>query len=197
MVLRLGHSRAARSDPFRCYFPKAIYSGTYSPVFPLSNLQRIPWSRVAQFRVTTISLRHQKNTTTFTLFNLYSPGRPEPLTSIINTIQLPKNCVLMGDFNAHHVWWQGTLPQSTCTSAATHSIVDWLGNNNFHLLNKPGKPTHHPRNGGNPSTIDLCFSCGSITQALQALAIDHDTTLDHSSITITLSLLSSHPTTPP
>src|SRR3978361_75087 len=137
------------------------------------------------FLGTTITSTYQMNTTTFTLFNLYSPGRPEPLASIINTIQLPKNCILMGDFNAHHVWWQGPLPQSARTSAATHSIVDWLKNNNFHLHNKPGIPTHHPRNGGNPSTIALCFSRASITQSILALAIDHDTTSDHSSITTT------------
>ena len=150
------------------------------------------------FLGTTVTSTFQTNSTTFTLFNLYSPGRPEPLASIIKNIPLPKSCILLGDFNAHHVWWQGTLPQSARTSAATHSIVDWLETNNFHLHNKPGIPTHHPRNGGIPSTIDLCFSCGSITQSILALAIDHDTTSDHSSITISLSLPSSpSPNTPP
>jgi ribonuclease HI len=151
----------------------------------------------ASFLGTTITSTYQTTTTTFTLFNLYSPGRPEPLASILDDIQLPKNCILIGDFNAHHMWWQGSLPLSARTSTATHSIVNWLENNNFHLHNKPGIPTHHPRNGGNPSTIDLCFSRGSITQSILALAIDHDTTSDHSSITLSLSLPSSPPPTSP
>ena len=115
------------------------------------------------FLGTTITATYLTNRITFKLFNLYSPGRPEPPAEIMNKIQLPKNCILMGDFNAHHMWWRGTLMHSASTSAATHSIVNWLETNYFHLGNKPGIPTNHPRNGGTPSTIDLCFSRGSIT----------------------------------
>src|SRR3978361_18403 len=57
----------------------------------------------AYFLGTTLTSTYQTPKTTFTLFNLYSPGRPEPLASILDDIQLPKNCILMGDFNAHHI----------------------------------------------------------------------------------------------
>ena len=49
---------------------------------------------------------------TFTLFNFYSPGQVEPLAEILPTLKLPNDCLLMGDFNAHHPWWQGPLLSS-------------------------------------------------------------------------------------
>jgi len=124
----------------------------------------------------------------FTLFNFYSPGRPEPLADILPAIKLPTDCILMGDLNAHHPWWQGLLAQTIRTSHASHSIANWLEDHSFCLQNEPGIPTHHPRNGGQPSTIDLCFSRGSMTQSILSLAVDHDTTSDHSTVTISLSL---------
>jgi len=49
------------------------------------------------------------NQKTFTIFNFYSPGQAEPLAAILPTLKLPNDCLLMGDFNAHHPWWQGPL----------------------------------------------------------------------------------------
>jgi len=138
------------------------------------------------FLGTTITTLH--NQKTFTLFNFYSPGRAEPLAAILPTLKLPTDCLLMGDFNAHHPWWQGPLPRTVRISSASHSIADWLEENNFYLHNEPAIPTHHPRNGGRPSTIDLCLSRGSTTQSILVLAVDHNTTSDHSSVTATLAL---------
>jgi len=94
----------------------------------------------------------------------------------------------MGDLNARHPWWQGLLAQTLRTSQASYVIANWLEDNNFHLQNQPGIPTHHPRNGGQPSTIDLCLSRGSITQSILTLSIDHETTSDHSALIISLCL---------
>jgi len=138
------------------------------------------------FLGTTITTPH--NQKTFTLNNFYSPERAEPLAAIIPDLKLPNDCLLMGDLNAHHPWWQGPLPQTTSISRASHTIANWLQDNEFHLQNEPAIPTHHPRNGGQPSTIDLCLSRGSTTQSILSLALDHDTTSDHSAITITQSL---------
>jgi len=138
------------------------------------------------FLGTTITTSH--NQQTFTLFNFYSPGRAEPLAAILPTLKVPTDCLLMGDLNAHHPWWQGPLPQAARISAASHTIANWLEDNNFCLQNEPAIPTHHPRNGGQPSTIDLYFSRGSPTQSILTLAVDHDTTSDHSAVIITLSL---------
>jgi hypothetical protein len=146
------------------------------------------------FLGTTITTSY--NQKTFTLFNFYSPGRAEPLAAILPTIRLPRDCLLMGDFNAHHPWWQGPIPSTIRISAASHKIANWLEENDFHLENEPAIPTHHPRNGGRPSTIDLCLSRGRTTQSILALAVDHDTTSDHSSITTSLTLPCIIPTAP-
>jgi hypothetical protein len=138
------------------------------------------------FLGTMITTSH--NQKTFTLFNFYSPGRAEPLADILPTFKLPNDCLLMEDLNAHHPWWQGPLPQTARISRTSHTIANWVEDNNFYLQNEPAIPTHHPRNGGYPSTIDLCFSRGSTTQSILALAVDHDTTSDHGAITITLAL---------
>ncbi|MDX6284387.1 MAG: hypothetical protein QOH03_5458 [Kribbellaceae bacterium] len=142
----------------------------------------------AQDSLLGITVTMPRNTKKFTLFNFYSPGRPEPLATILPTLKLPTDCLLMGDLNAHHPWWQGPLLQTAHTSHASHTIANWLEDNNFYLLNEPGTPTHHPRNGGQPSTIDICFSRGSMTQSILTLAVDHDTTSDHSAVTATLIL---------
>jgi len=107
------------------------------------------------FLGTTITTPHDQE---FTLLNFYSPGRAEPLAAILSTIHLPGNCIQMGDLNAHHPWWQGPLPLTVRVSRASQAIADWLEDNNFHLENEPSIPTHHPRNGGRPSNIDLCLS---------------------------------------
>jgi len=76
------------------------------------------------FLGTTITSTQNSKTTTFTLFNFYSPGRAEPLARLLPTIPVLKECILMGDLNAHHVWWQGPLPQTVRTSTASHSLAE-------------------------------------------------------------------------
>ena len=137
---------------------------------------------------TTITSLQQQDTTSFTLYNLYSPNRPDPVAAILPTIDQLADCLLMGDLNAHHTWWEGPLPPSARISPDSHAIANWLSDNNFHLKNKTAIPTHHPRNGGQPSTIDLCLARGRTTQLILSLAVNHDTTSDHSSLTATLSL---------
>jgi len=139
-----------------------------------------------EVRDTTITSSH--NQKSFTLFNFYSPGRAEPLAAILPTFKLPNDCLLMGDLNAHHPWWQGTLPSTARISRGSQTIANWLEDNNYHLQNEPAIPTHHPRNGGCHSTIDLCFSRESTTQSILTLAVDHNTTSDHSAISVALPL---------
>jgi len=76
----------------------------------------------------------------------------------------------------------------TCTFPTSHAIVHWLEHNNFHLQNEPAIPTHHPRNGSSPSTIDIYLTCGDITRCTLSLAIEDDNTSDYSSLTVTLLL---------
>ena len=141
------------------------------------------------FLGTTITLQQEQHTTSFTIFNLYSPGRPEPLAALLPSLNIPANCPIMGDLNAYHLWWQGPLPHAARTSPTSYAIAHWLEHNNFHLQNKPAIPTHHPRtHRSNPSTIDLYLTHRDTTRSALSLAIDDDTTSDHSSLTLTLSL---------
>ena len=145
------------------------------------------------FLGTTITSTQNSKTTTFTLFNFYSPGRAETIARLLPTIPVPKECILMEDLNAHHLWWQGPLPQTACTLKASHSLAEWLESNNFQPHNEPGLLTHHPRNGTTPSMIDLCLSQRDISASILSLATNHNTTSDHSSITVRLALPSSRP----
>ena len=54
------------------------------------------------FLGTTITSLQQQHTTSFTLYNLCSSGQPDPVAAILPTIDLPTDCLLMGDLNAHH-----------------------------------------------------------------------------------------------
>jgi len=117
---------------------------------------------------------------------LYSAGRAELLAAILPTLKLPNDCLLMGDLNTHHPWWQGPLPLTARISCGSQTIVNWLEDNNFHLQNEPAIPTHHPRNSRRPSTIDVCFSRGSTRQSILTLAVDHNTTSDYSAISVAL-----------
>jgi len=95
----------------------------------------------------------------------------------------------MGDLNGHHLWWQGPLPSTARISYRCQMIAYWLEDNNFHLQNEPAISTNHPKNGGRPFTIDLCFSQGSTTQSILMLVVDHNTTSDHSAkVSMALSL---------
>ena len=78
------------------------------------------------FLGTTITLQQEQHTTSFTIFNLYSPRRPEPLAALLPSLNIPGNCLIMGHLNAHHPWWQGPLPNTAHTSPASHAIVHWL-----------------------------------------------------------------------
>jgi len=140
------------------------------------------------FLGTTITLQQEPHTISFTIFNLYSPGRPEPLVALLPLLSIPTNFMIMGDLNAHHPWWQDPLPHTARTSPASHTIIHWLEHNNFHLQNEPAIPTHHPRNRSSPSTINLCLTCGDTTRCTLPLAIKDNTTSDHSSLTATLLL---------
>jgi hypothetical protein len=58
----------------------------------------------------------------------------------------------------------------------------------FFLHNKPGCPTHFPRNDNSPSMIDLCFSSGTITNNILAHEIRPESTSDHATCMIYLNL---------
>jgi hypothetical protein len=99
----------------------------------------------------------------------------------------------MGDFNAHHAWWYGeaaALKNAAlrATTGPSGIVADWLAEQRFTLHNKPGRCTHHPRNGHSPSVIDLCLSRGGITDRVLSWSIDDESTSDHSILGLHLDL---------
>jgi ribonuclease HI len=124
----------------------------------------------------------------FTLYNIYSTGgRDAAFGKFIDSFEPSSSCIMIGDFNCRHSWWYGKIQSTkknqskTCEpSQNANKIVDWLEKNGFQLHNRPGIPTHYPRNSGNPTVLDLCFSKGMISHEIDGWMIDHDSTSDHS-----------------
>jgi hypothetical protein len=107
----------------------------------------------------------------FTLYNFYAPPRSRAHLDLLPLLTPDSSSILMGDLNAHHPWWMGAQAIDTDTIRATSrdsdALVDLLETFHFHLLNKPGRPTHFPRNRQKPLTIDLSFARGPVsTQVL-------------------------------
>ncbi|KAJ3758746.1 Endonuclease/exonuclease/phosphatase [Lentinula raphanica] len=113
-----------------------------------------------------------------TFINVYndpSLGRQQVMWRLRN-LNLATNqaMVVTGDMNLHHVWWSRGMPK---TSTITDEVVEWLDQNMFGLINKPGTPTHYPHDTEkHPSVIDLTWVNPKAAEAdaTQEWAIDHD-----------------------
>ena len=95
------------------------------------------------------------------ILNIYnapssSPG-PSSLLSLfeLSPSLFSGNCLILGDFNLHHHWWQPSWPRSP--SPGADSFVDWIDTHNFSLLSPEDIPTH---NRGN--VLDLAFGKGPL-----------------------------------
>jgi ribonuclease HI len=126
----------------------------------------------------------------FTLYNYYAPPRSRAHLDPLPLLSPDTSSILMGDLNAHHPWWMGAQAIDTDTirvsSRELDALVDWLETNHFQLLNKPGRPTHFPRNRQKPSTIDLGLVRGPISTQVLTWAVDDNSTSDHSLCTISI-----------
>jgi hypothetical protein len=97
----------------------------------------------------------------FTIYNLYSPARAASAIQFIHSFKPSKNSVMMGDFNAHHEWWEGeNFENRDKNRHGIQQMVDDLIDQQWTLANKQGTKTHYPQNGNNPRTIDLTFLRG-------------------------------------
>ena len=81
---------------------------------------------------------------------------------------LPKRCILAGDFNAHHLWWNS----NTSLERNAETLVPLLEDHHFDLLNEPDVCTHFPANGNNPSVLDLTFASPDIFDAISGWSQD-------------------------
>ena len=133
-------------------------------------------------------------TTSFHIFNLYSPGRPFAAEALLSRFTAPQNSLLLGDLNCHHPLWYGDKSADHHLLIANHqevgdSIVDHLHRNNYTLINDLEDYTHFPRDHNkSPTIIDLAFASGKCWEMTSGYHIADLTTSDHKSITLHLQL---------
>jgi len=115
-----------------------------------------------------------------TLCNIYSPPSADSLTSDnIKALydQLPKPCILLGDFNAHSQRWG-----CTSTNQRGRIIEQLIDQTNLVMLNN-GAPTHP--NLTNDSAIDLSMCSANVSQYFEWNTTPSVLDSDHLPITIT------------
>ena len=79
--------------------------------------------------------------------------------------QLSSPALIMGDFNAHHDFWEPALPRSR-RNRSGRALSDFLVDSAlFSLITPPGLPTRIDPASGNPSTLDLCLGNGPLLHA--------------------------------
>jgi len=115
--------------------------------------------------------------------NLYTIPR-----TLIHT-NLPARCIIAGDMNAHHPWWNSTHPP-----ARAEELVHLMELHNYSLLNTPDLPTFFRRTNKRPSTIDLTFVSPQVEEDVINWAIDDEaaTGSDHATIRFQLISHNSH-----
>ena len=79
--------------------------------------------------------------------------------------QVPSPSLIMGDFNAHHDFWEPALPRSRRNHSGRSLSSFLAANANLSLLTPPGLPTRSDPISGNPSTLDLCLGNGPLLLA--------------------------------
>lgn len=84
----------------------------------------------------------------------------EILEYYIDQIDEPK--LIMGDFNAHHAYWNPNLNQRL-TNITGKNIFDFISQNNLILLTPPGQTTRVDPNNGKGSTIDLILASPTLS----------------------------------
>jgi hypothetical protein len=140
-------------------------------------------------------------TLTFSILDFFSPGIPDYLADLLATrfTTPPESCLILGDFNAHQLWWsaQHDLDSQSRRHGRAHSdsIAAWLTDHHFRLHNTLGVFTRFPFQRGTtltgreytPAVLDLALSRGPVGSAVTTWGIDDSFDLDHRDITLYLS----------
>ena len=90
----------------------------------------------------------------------------------ISQILLPKKAISVGDFNAHHPWWNCDVktPKRVCP------IINATDMPNLKLINEEDIPIYHNRNGTGTSILDLTFAIPSSTDCITGWVVDDKAT---------------------
>ncbi|XP_024086357.1 uncharacterized protein LOC112128432 [Cimex lectularius] len=113
------------------------------------------------------------------LCNIYLPDRRWHHTEIKRIIdQLPRPCLILGDFNSDNTMWG-----SETTDSRGDRIEDIIDEYGMVLLNN-GNPTYISIYTGRFSAIDLSFACPSIAASLSWNTLNDEYNSDHVPIII-------------
>lgn len=133
--------------------------------------------------------------TTTTILNIYNEHEgesglftiPRTLTTIANK-GLPPRCIITGDMNAHHSWWDSRIR----SPKRADELVEIMLTHDYDLLNTPDTPTYQHRTGTGSSVLDLTFASPELNNLATNWAVDDDAFAGSDHETIRFELLSPH-----
>jgi ribonuclease HI len=115
---------------------------------------------------------------TFQIINIYnekaldSESNQYTVERSLQHISLTKETLIAGDFNSHHYWWNSSISNSV----RAESLILWLEQHNFELINEPDVYTYARNNGENASfsVIDLSFATKNLSESISDWHIDEE-----------------------
>jgi ribonuclease HI len=119
------------------------------------------------------------------LINVYNEkGQGDSILRTLNRIlypifdsnELKSNLLLVGDFNLHHNWWN---PRTEYNSPNSVEFVNWIENQDFNLINKPGKGTFFRPHMNQESILDLTFATPNLANKINNWLIIPNLGSDH------------------
>src|SRR5699024_6268479 len=93
-------------------------------------------------------------------------------------VQLSNETLILGDFNAHHTWWNSFAT----SNIRCNELISWLNSYNFELVNESDIYIfHRSKNEGRDMTrsvIDLAFATSSLYERISEWFIDENNSTD-------------------
>ncbi len=86
----------------------------------------------------------------------------------LTSIELSRNSIICGDFNAHHQCWNSRI----ASSIRANSLIEWLNKFNCELINTPDQYTF--TRGTSSSVIDLIFATVDLASKITKWSINDD-----------------------
>lgn len=132
----------------------------------------------------------------FFIFNIYNERRGAShiytLDRIPESLQIPKRCILAGDFNAHHTLWNPLRQEC----ARHENILKLVEDHHLQLLNEPGQATFFRSNTKKTSVIDLTFATMELEPEVVNWCIDDHSHTGSDHVVIRYDVISSQEISP-
>ena len=124
------------------------------------------------------------NINTFQIINIYNEKSLDldsdqsnyTVKRSLQHIQLSKETLIAGDFNAHHNWWNSSITNSI----RADSLITWLNSYNCELINESDIATFYRKNDNSTSSsvIDLAFTTQKLSEDISDWYIDESNASD-------------------